>query len=83
MKILTKILFLLLIVGCSQKEDPEYKRTIVVCYVDSVWVKKPGEINTLQFDPVYFFRTTEGNIHQSRSEVRVGDSCVYYFHTRK
>lgn len=73
----------LLFAGCSNKKEVATKREVKTGYVDSVWIKKPGEISTLQFDPIYFFRTTEGKIHQSRVPVKIGDSCVYIFYTQK
>jgi hypothetical protein len=60
----------------------EYKiaeETRVTFYVDSVWSKSPGEINTLQTDVIYFGRTTEGEVHTSRSKISVGDSFVYIY----
>jgi hypothetical protein len=79
--IFCKFLFVvLLLVGCSRGNP---KRIIEHTYVDSVWIKGSGEINTLQFDPIYFFRTSNGGIHQSRKKVRVGDSCILIFTTAK
>jgi len=51
----------------------------VTFYVDSVWSKGPGEINTLQIDRTYFGRTTDGKVHTSRSRISVGDSFVYIY----
>lgn len=76
--ILISIFFL---AGCSK--SPQMGRRIEKSRVDSVWTKGPGEINSLQVDPIYFFRTSEGRIHQSRLPVRIGDSCVYIFHLNK
>lgn len=55
------------------------EETRVTFYVDSVWTKSPGEINTLQTDVIYFGRTTEGEVHTSRSKISVGDSFVYIY----
>lgn len=82
MKALKIFIFSILIAGCQSKGETNVKKIVKIGYVDSIWVKKPGEINTLQFDPVYFFRTTEGKIHQSRVPVKIGDSCVYIFYDR-
>jgi hypothetical protein len=60
----------------------EYKiaeETRVTFYVDSVWTKSPGEINTLQSDVIYFGRTKGGEIHSSRSKISLGDSFVYIY----
>jgi hypothetical protein len=77
------LLFSLLFVGCSNKKGAPLKREVKTGYVDSVWKKDPGEMNTLQFDPVYFFRTTEGKTHRSRVPVSIGDSFIYVFYTHK
>jgi len=73
---------LLLMKSCRNRTEVASEEKKIV-YVDSVWVKGPGQINTMQVDPVYFSRTTEGNIHQSRSKVQVGDSFVYIYRKLK
>jgi hypothetical protein len=55
------------------------EETRVTFYVDSVWSKSPGEINTLQTDVIYFGRTRGGDIHSSRSKISLGDSFVYIY----
>jgi hypothetical protein len=55
------------------------EETRVTFYVDSVWSKSPGEINTLQTDVIYFGRTRGGEIHSSRSKISLGDSFVYIY----
>ena len=55
------------------------EETRVTFYVDSVWSKSPGEINTLQTDVIYFGRTKGGEIHSSRSKISLGDSFVYIY----
>jgi hypothetical protein len=55
------------------------EETRVTFYVDSVWTKSPGEINTLQTDVIYFGRTKGGEIHSSRSKISLGDSFVYIY----
>ena len=72
---------LLLFSSCRKSTKVEEERKVV--YVDSVWVKGPGQINTMQVDPIYFARTTEGNIHQTRSKVQIGDSFVYIYRKLK
>lgn len=65
--------------GCSRKNTVDFSETREISRVDSVWVKRPGEINTMQVDFIYFFRTTKGEVHQSRVPVHVGDSLIYIF----
>jgi hypothetical protein len=55
------------------------EETRVTFYVDSVWSKSPGEINTLQTDVIYFGRTKGGEIHTSRSKISLRDSFVYIY----
>jgi hypothetical protein len=76
------ISLLMLMGSCGKSSNPiaEERKSV---YVDSVWVKGPGQINTLQMDPIYFARTTEGNIHQSRSRIQVGDSFIYIYRKMK
>lgn len=69
--------------GCSYSNSEEFEETRKVLYVDSVWVKGPGEVNTMQLDPVYFARTSDGKIHQSRGKIEVGDSFIYIFRRKK
>jgi len=72
------ISLLFLMNSCRNSTKPiEEERKVV--YMDSVWIKGPGQINTLQTDPIYFARTTEGNIHQFRSRIQIGDSLVYIY----
>ena len=61
------------------REIPPSEETRVKFYVDSVWSRSPGEINTLQTDVIYFGRTTDGEVHTSRSRISVGDSFVYIY----
>ena len=54
---------------------------ITYSVIDSVWTKKPGEINTMQTDFLYFGRTEDGIIHRSTSrKFNVGDSIQYIYH---
>jgi hypothetical protein len=68
-----------LVITCQTQKLPPSEETRVTFYVDSVWSKGPGEINTLQVDRIYFGRTTDGEVHTSRSEISVGDSFVYIY----
>jgi hypothetical protein len=68
-----------LLASCQKQKSPSQMRTAVVRYVDSVWTKGPGEINTLQTDKIYFGRTTDGSIQSSKSRISVGDSFVYIY----
>ena len=68
-----------LVRACQTQKLPLSEETRVTFYVDSVWSKGPGEINTLQVDKIYFGRTTEGEVHTSRSKISVGDSFVYIY----
>ena len=70
---------ILLIRECQTQKLPPSEETRVTFYVDSVWSKGPGEINTLQVDRIYFGRTTEGEVHTSRSKISVGDSFIYIY----
>ena len=72
----TSLLMMMKSCRTSVKSLPEETKVV---YVDSVWIKGPGQVNTMQVDPIYFARTTEGNIHQSRSRINVGDSFVYIY----
>ncbi len=65
--------------ACQTREIPTFEETRGKFYVDSVWSRSPGEINTLQTDVVYFGRTTDGEVHTSRSRISVGDSFVYIY----
>jgi hypothetical protein len=54
---------------------------ITYSVIDSVWTKKPGEINTMQTDFLYFGRTEDGIIHRSTSrKFNVGDSIQYIYY---
>ena len=64
---------------CQNQKFTPSEETRVTFYVDSVWSKGPGEINTLQVDRIYFGRTIDGEVHTSRSKISVGDSFVYIY----
>lgn len=85
-KTITKVLALATLCftanGCSYNQE-EFEETRKVLYVDSVWEKGPGQINTMQVDPIYFARTSDGQVHQSRGKIEVGDSFIYIFRKKK
>ena len=65
--------------SCRTTKRSISEETRVTFYVDSAWSKGPGEINTLQNDVIYFGRTTDGEVHTSKSRLSVGDSFVYVY----
>jgi hypothetical protein len=71
--------FFFLARSCRTSKRGISEETRVTFYVDSVWSKGPGEINTLQNDVIYFGRTTDGEVHTSKSRLSVGDSFVYVY----
>ena len=48
--------------------------------IDSIWVKKPGEINTMQTDYRYFARLTNGKEIMVNSFTKVGDTVHFVFY---
>lgn len=82
-RVLTLAILCLTAKGCSYPSSEEFEETRKVLYVDSVWVKGPGQINTMQVDPIYFARTSDGQVHQSRGKIEVGDSFIYIFRRKK
>ena len=82
-RVLTLATLCLTAKGCSYQSSEEFEETRKVLYVDSVWIKGPGEINTMQLDPIYFARTSDGRVHQSRGKIEVGDSFIYIFRRKK
>jgi hypothetical protein len=80
------LLLVILIVGMviikSEHTRPEvkYQRWITV---DSVVVKKPGEIHTLQFDNIYEIHTNDGGVFKTRRKYKVGDSIQYIYYNSK
>ena len=65
--------------SCKNTKRSIAEETRVTFYVDSAWSKGPGEINTLQNDVIYVGRTTDGEVHTSKSRISVGDSFVYVY----
>ena len=52
----------------------------VALIVDSVWTKKPGEINTMQTDYKYFARTTDNRELSVSSSTKVGDTIYFIYY---
>ncbi len=69
--------------GCS-KSQTKFEKHVTTTTVDSVWFKKPGEINTLQFDPVYYAKTKDSGVISGRTEFHVGDTIkrIRYKHIK-
>ena len=61
------------LIGCNNPQT-QFEKHVITTTVDSVWVKKPGEINTLQFDPVYYAKTKDSGVISGRTEFHVGDT---------
>jgi hypothetical protein len=68
--------------GCSNPQT-QFEKHVTTTTVDSVWIKKPGEINTLQFDPVYYAKTKDSGVISSRTEFHVGDTIKRIRYTHK
>jgi hypothetical protein len=68
--------------GCSNPQK-QFEKHLTTTTVDSVWFKKPGEINTLQFDPVYYAKTKDSVVISGRTEFHVGDTIKRIRYTHK
>ena len=68
--------------SCSNPQT-QFEKHVTTTTVDSVWIKKPGEINTLQFDPVYYAKTKDCGIISGRTEFHVGDTIKKIRYTHK
>lgn len=68
--------------GCSNPQT-QFEKHVTTTTVDSVWIKKPGEINTLQFDPVYCAKTKDSGIISGRTKFHVGDTIKRIRYTHK
>jgi len=68
--------------GCSNPQT-QFEKHVTTTTVDSVWVKKPGEISTLQFDPVYYAKTKDSGVISGRTEFHVGDTIKRIRYTQK
>ena len=77
------IVFLIILSGCNNLQT-QFEKHVTTTTVDSVWVRKPGEINTLQFDPVYYAKTKDSGVISSRTEFHVGDTIkrIRYTHIK-
>ena len=69
--------------GCNNPQT-QFEKHVTTTTVDSVWVRKPGEINTLQFDPVYYAKTKDSGVISGRTEFHVGDTIkrIRYTHIK-
>ncbi len=69
--------------GCNNPQT-QFEKHVTTTTVDSVWVRKPNEINTLQFDPVYYAKTKDSGVISSRTEFHVGDTIkrIRYTHIK-
>lgn len=80
------IFFGLLVVGVLSKTiqvemNKPVETKITSSMIDSVWTKKPGEINSMQTDFIYFGRTEDGLVYQSTGrEFHIGDSIQHIYH---
>jgi hypothetical protein len=81
-KIIFLVLSILFLYSCGETTKPIQSDTIKAV-VDSVWVKKPGEINTMQVDYIYFAKTKEGKEVSSRNTIRVGDTLTFIYNKYK
>ena len=63
---------------------PPTKTIHITSTIDSVWVKKPGELNTLQIETIYFGRTKDSVIHiRKHVPFIVGEKVEYIFKQTK
>ena len=81
-KIIYTVLFSLFLYSCGETTKPTHSDTVKVV-VDSVWVKQPGEINTMQVDYIYFAKTQDGKEVSSRNTIRVGDTLTFIYNNYK
>lgn len=49
----------------------------VAAIVDSVWYVPPGHMNTLQFDYLYYAKTTSGFKFRTTKLVNIGDTIYF------
>lgn len=71
------------LIGCNNPQT-QFEKRVITTTVDSVWVKKSGSINTLQFDPVYYAKTKDSNVISRKTEFHVGDTIkiIKYKHVK-
>lgn len=65
------IFVVMTLASCKPKNSVEH---VTLTTVDSTWMKKPGQIHTLQFDPVYYARTKDSSVISGRHSFNVGDT---------
>jgi hypothetical protein len=73
------LFFIILFVYSCNKSTKSAHFDTVNIVVDSVWVKKPGEINTMQVDYIYFARFKNGKTVSSRNSIRAGDTLKFIY----
>ena len=79
---ITMVFVVITLTGCSNPQT-QFEKHVTTTTVDSVWVKKPGEINTLQFDPVYYAKTKDSGVISGRTKFHVGDTIKIIRYTHK
>lgn len=79
---ITMVFVVITLTGCSNPQT-QFEKHITTTTVDSVWFKKPGEINTLQFDPVYYAKTKDSGMISGRTKFHVGDTIKIIRYTHK
>lgn len=78
------MVFVVITLTSCNKSQVKFEKHVTTTTVDSVWFKKPGEINTLQFDPVYYAKTKDSGVISGRTEFHVGDTIkrIRYKHIK-
>lgn len=81
--VIMMVFVVMALTGCSNPQT-QFEKHVTTTTVDSVWVRKPGEINTLQFDPVYYAKTKDSGVISGRTEFHVGDTIkrIRYTHIK-
>lgn len=69
---------ILFVYSCNKSTKSLHFDTVNVV-VDSVWVKQPGEINTMQVDYIYFAKVKNGKTVSSRNKIKVGDTLKFIY----
>lgn len=69
--------------GCNNQPQ-KFEKYTTFTTVDSTWVKKPGELNTLQFDPIYYAKTKDSGVISNHTPFRIGDTIrrIRYKHIK-
>jgi hypothetical protein len=73
------LFFIIFFVYSCNKSTKSVHFDTVNIVVDSVWVKKPGEINTMQVDYIYFARLKNGKTVSSRNSIRTGETLKFIY----